>query len=970
MSAANKTNSAMQTKHDEFPTAISVPVPNKERTVFECKFTDPESVLQDDVYEPVVIDNEKKEKVGKRAKNDETKTENQDMIVNPFFIGVKGGSLMTMSYRDIKLNYAHAYILCVKNDVVFNSDTIKDMMDIYALSIPVNRVGELEKYFTLVRAPVDIVKNYRLRKRSNLVKNNVLSQFFPKTERTEGVLDEIVIMMFETSEQTCRTYISMYDTSTIKQIQDMINLLTCYNKSSTVSIESKIIEAIKSIEIDSHWRSPNNCNFNMDDIFDMRSLSYNGRRLDLIRYATLSGAKTLNNLLTRFDSQKNKIRIADNDYLEGIHDKEGEDGTKVKSEHLNIYQAMRTSERRTFYATMDDGDLPFTKDQIADLFDNISDEKYRFQLLNTFLSSKDYCHFVINNKRVLMRNADLFKKYKPLYSYILGYAWVTLYLEESIFTTRSTKKNRFVFDIDTANELPVFPFTMENIHNNPYVSLLLNRDLIDPKTNTMSINSLEEYDKYYGLCTREEALMRFNVFVSGKKDNNFFKGLDPNVFSFSGSAMPACLQKRPPLVDLCTTPDMNFDDVYGNFFAHYYADADVDVMCATSTMAEFLIQASTFVETLVKNIGCNRKDIAIAPNKKMAVVISRHFFKECLDDLNSELGTSYTAQDLIKVFENGISTEDEGTNNLPKNILDYFYCDYVQEKNALIKKWRILQKEHNIKFDEELVSAFNSITERSEMAIKLVSYDTTREYMKTKDSEICYFVNDFRADDDKVPSEKNYLVFKFAESIKYKISTPKIKRVIEIFKIDTVEPFNTVARFHKPCVRAYLQGDTFYMLPSFIIAMMTMINIDYKYFAGSRDPIDIINKYISRGFSVILNTKEKKAYLMYNKNVDTTNGMFKITDDSKALGPKNLNDKIYKPGVFKLGLPDDIYNESKHTYIDTVDKLREVYQRECGIDLKKLPLDILRLTTIGHNGNVSPYQTWVADAFYNLCNNT
>ena len=37
---------------------------------------------------------------------------------------------------------------------------------------------------------------------------------------------------------------------------------------------------------------------------------------------------------------------------------------------------------------------------------------------------------------------------------------------------------------------------------------------------------------------------------------------------------------------------------------------------------------------------------------------------------------------------------------------------------------------------------------------------------------------------------------------------------------------------------------------------MTLINIDYKYFAGSKDPIEIINKYRQRGYSLPLNDSE------------------------------------------------------------------------------------------------------------------
>jgi len=344
-------------------------------------------------------------------------------------------------------------------------------------------------------------------------------------------------------------------------------------------------------------------------------------------------------------------------------------------------------------------------------------------------------------------------------------------------------------------------------------------------------------------------------------------------------------------------------------------------------MSEFFHHASNFLGLLVTNIGCQRSDLQIIPNKKMAVVISKHFFKECLFDLNDELGTDYTPDVLIKIFEESLSFDDEKKNTLPKNIINYFYSDYVQDKNRSIKKWRKLQQMNNIEFDNELLSAFNTITSPEDMAIKMSDYDVTEDNIDKHDNDVYYFVNDFRDENDKVPNEKNYLVFKFAESIKYKISSTKLKRVVEIFKVNPTDPFNTVARFHKPCVRAYRQGDTFYMLPSFITAMMTMINIDYKYFCGSRDPIEIINKYLTRGYSVILNPNEKKSIMMYNKHIDTNNGMFKIVDDAELFGPKDLNNKIFKPAVYKLNLPVDIYTIGKHKYIRNTDDLKR-YMKE------------------------------------------
>ena len=87
---------------------------------------------------------------------------------------------------------------------------------------------------------------------------------------------------------------------------------------------------------------------------------------------------------------------------------------------------------------------------------------------------------------------------------------------------------------------------------------------------------------------------------------------------------------------------------------------------------------------------------------------------------------------------------------------------------------------------------------------------------------------------------------------------------------------STVANFHMPCVRAYYNGDNVYMTPSFISAHMTFMNIDYKYFAGSKDPINIINKYRMRGFGCWLNKNELNTCIKYIYEVPFWNNLFNI----------------------------------------------------------------------------------------------
>lgn len=880
--------------------------------------------------------------------------------LNPFFVGMDGGSVLTLEPRELRC-YKEIYVMCLKNDIMMDSETMKIFLRIEEKE----KLKEICDKFVLIRTDSKILRNYMIKKKANIIEREILDVYFPHRTHDKKIgIDEIVVPMIELNESMTKLYLNMHGCDkTFKQMDNMLSLASLYNKTLTRPIDVSMINTITSMDTMSHWKNPANCNFNMDDIFNARSLSYNGHHLHTIRYATMNGAKTLNELLTQLDDNKKRNTIT----LVEREDYHYDDQMTTKSEYMNISHVLRNSKNRTFYATVDEGQYEYTKSQIADVFDKITNDDYRFRLLTELLISKEYCHMVMYNKRVNQRNADLYEKYRPLLAYPFGYGCNTMYLEEAVFSTKSKKTNRFAVEIDDAYELPQWPFSMENIHNNPYVTLLLNRDLIDPKTNCMSIDSLENYKKHYGVCTKEEAFKRFNCFTSQKNGINIFKDLDPKIFSFSGSIMTACLQRHSALFDMCTDESMEYDDKNTTYYSHYYGDSDIDVMCGTKTTADFFLQVTTFLNTLCKNVNCKRQDIKLIPNKKMAVVVSEHFFKICVDDLNNETGEKYTTSSLKIIFDDCLRAENENINTLPQHIIKYFHLDYVQEKNNRNKKWNQFQKQNEGKIDNDLINAFNVTTSESEMSIKMINYDATEDSLQKKDSEIYYFVNDFMDDNHKVPKEKNYLVFKFGESIKFKLETDKIKRSVEIFMTNPIDPFNTVGRFHMPCVRAYYQGDKIYMLPSFITAMMTGINIDYKYFAGSRNPVSIINKYLMRGYSVILNTKEKKSVYLYNKNIDEANGLFKIEEGDNFFGPKELNNKIFKPFVSK-GLSPDIYNKSKHSYIKTVSDLKKHYSKHLKIDMNAGPIDILNYTSISKEGNIAPYQQWVVDAFYEYMN--
>jgi hypothetical protein len=147
----------------------------------------------------------------------------------------------------------------------------------------------------------------------------------------------------------------------------------------------------------------------------------------------------------------------------------------------------------------------------------------------------------------------------------------------------------------------------------------------------------------------------------------------------------------------------------------------------------------------------------------------------------------------------------------------------------------------------------------------------------------------------------------FSDNFKARIIAPQLYHDFELFPVFKDDFMNTVANFHMPCVRAYYSGDNVYMTPSFISAHMTFMNIDYKYFAGSKDPINIINKYRMRGFGCWLNKSELETYIKYIYEVPFWNNMFHIYPHNKnsyykCFGPLSIYSNIFKPRMLNANL--------------------------------------------------------------------
>ncbi len=349
----------------------------------------------------------------------------------------------------------------------------------------------------------------------------------------------------------------------------------------------------------------------------------------------------------------------------------------------------------------------------------------------------------------------------------------------------------------------------------------------------------------------------------------------------------------------------------------------------------------------------NTIKVEVVPSKSLHIMIHQKYIEEHMSEY-----------DLDYVIKNFHSDE----------IKERIYQQYTTMKLNNNKRLR-----NKVKASKGPDSKWNPMYDHflkpgsiDDMNVRLITYNSGFESFKDRDSEISMYLNDDRSDDKKVPQKENILLFKVLESIKFKIHSPHFNHPIEVFKTKYDEFFSCVSRFHLPCVRGYYNGNNVYLLPSCITALMTYTNIDYKYFAGIRDPIDIINKYRMKGIGTMINTSEKAHMLEYNSSVSRWKDMCGIDKKSKTsglshFGSKKIGDSMFKPNKFFNGMPDSIYlMVPNKKYVMTVEDMYSMYKEKYGYDHSKTGFDVLKFKTVKDDGSIEPLKRWVWEACYDM----
>ena len=887
-------------------------------------------------------------------------------LSNPFFksenilIDTKYDKIQNFSDNQIFGKFKRLFVICL-------NDNYDSNLDFYKSTLKLSELEHILKNLHFIETNLILVKN-KVHKSQMTIFNSHLFEL-ANVKFNEISNNELVLPILNVKKIHVEEYLNQY--KSICEFDKYVTLKTLNNFYNNKANNSQYINNIlQNMDTSDYWTKVKNTKLNLTNVFINRefNLTFSQRIEDT----------KIKNVLTELSTMPKE----GDTYLNYIY---------RKSTYVDISTVIK-DKGYSKYKISDN--IKYSESDIIKLFKIINDSEYinEYELYNltvNLLVSKDYCHYILKNIFYSNLISDyLIKKYFLAFQYAIGYSWLTLYSEECIKKTYITENDRFVFTIDQASKLPYFPIVTESnyFRYNPYISQLISDEILNVKDNVMGISvNNNEFLSFGGVNNFNEFQKKLNVFLTSKSDVNIFENVDMKNLGVTGSMIPACITRSNPLEKMFESTD--------RYFKEYYCDSDLDIMCNIEDNFEYIFRANKFFKEINENCKTKLGENAIFTETKVAaIVVNEKYIKEnivdenleyeyILSNLNDEivLKKFYKKYLEFKIKSNEFYFNDEKWKNMMFNI--YFnICKLIDIRVIFTntsEDWnKIIGKYKNNKLNEEEENAINELDE-------IIMNNNRNKYESY--------------------TEKDNILFKVFENIKFKLRCSKINHEFEIFKTKYPSSFfQVICNFHMPCVRGYYNGSNVYLLPSCITAAMTGINLDYKYFAGVRDPIEIVNKYRMRGYSLFLNDNEKIRLVSYSKQVEKWNNLYgdiRINDKNniaKVFGYLNHSNKFFKPRWVNSKLyekyinVDNNYKELATTVMSSNDN-NSVDTRYIGMVLKcmtnfdrfkdeeeiienkiiekfKKIHSICNLMTINSYGYINPVKKWYFEMIYETIN--
>ena len=747
------------------------------------------------------------------------------------------------------------YILCPMNcDNIDMNIFIKKIIDKKLFDDTINKM-------ILYKTNISILKNSVHYGNILYLKQDIINN----ANKFGYILDEdiIVLPIYNISFLNIQKYI------------DYINGLTTFNNLYDIVIinnyfgdninheknKLKILSMIQNLEESNYWELSNNCLPNITKLFNERTFNF-----------TIIKNKYMNDILEKISNSP----IKDN-YIEQIFNRKNyvDPSEVINKKGYKLYWKVSNCE--------------YSNNDINKFFD-ILDDKQKYYLFCNLCVSKKYCHLVINNEYIINMMTPTIHKYIDLFNYLFGYAWLRFYFEETINRYNVKTTDMYIFDINTASKLPVFHFDHNSPHKNAYTPLLISNKSLAPDVNACGIINTSITHR---ICTLDEFKYNMNIFISGSHNINLLENINFKdlKIAITGSIMTACCNFNHPLMNL-------FSDI-NRYFNEYYYESDIDVMVRSKDIYEFMDITKQFYEKIMLNccqyLSANPEHVKYNLLRTSYLFVTSDFIKEHICPKNN-------------------ITYDVIVQNLELGPIVNLFVPFAKKMHDIECKQKIegLNEIETLKIMNKYADVF--LFEPSSLVIKIKDNASKTTMIKTTNYESEYSQEEIEMMlNSNIDNEKINITIKmidglgFSDNYKVRISAPQLNKDFELFPVFKDDFMSTVANFHMPCVRAYYNGENVYMTPSFITAHLTFMNIDYKYFAGSKDPINIINKYRMRGFGCWLNKKELETYIKYNNEVPFWKNLFNINPNNKftynkCFGPLDITSNIFKPRLYNAQL--------------------------------------------------------------------
>jgi len=243
-----------------------------------------------------------------------------------------------------------------------------------------------------------------------------------------------------------------------------------------------------------------------------------------------------------------------------------------------------------------------------------------------------------------------------------------------------------------------------------------------------------------------------------------------------------------------------------------------------------------------------------------------------------------------------------------------YFDEYYPSKNVLNPKYITNDNDLYESFDNELMSDIDIIVDLGDDA------DFDRKVLEVFEIVKANAIRNHAENPTMYPSDAvKMLKITTPQSYKYYIVGPALHKNIELFRI-FVHPLGCVSRFHFPCVRGIYSGNSVKLFPSMISAAFTGILLEYKWMSSAKNTKDLVCKYFTRGFTLLLNALEHESmrqhitefneqwgYIMAagdnTRSIAIINPVFKPRQNRAGIYSKISQYQLKSPPTYKYTIP-------------------------------------------------------------------